>query len=112
MFETEARILEAMRKVAVTWLRPPGGPAAGYTLVSDEGPHLGGEGSAPTPLTYFVAGVAFCVLTHLSRCGRDLKVPIEEAQARVTARFRRTGSVLQGTARGECARFEIRAVRR
>jgi hypothetical protein len=26
----------------------------------------------------------------------------------VTARFRRTGSVLQGTARGECAGFAIR----
>ncbi len=107
MFETEAWILEGMRKVAITRIRRPTGPAEAYTLVSDEGAHLGGEGSAPTPLTYFVAGVAFCVLTQLSRCARDLKVPIEQAQAKVTARFRRTGSVLQGTARGECTGFEI-----
>jgi hypothetical protein len=58
-FEAEARGLEGMRKVAVTRVTRPGGPAEAYTLVSDEGPHLGGEGSAPTPLTYFVAGVAF-----------------------------------------------------
>ena len=33
--------------------------ASRFTLVSDEGPYLpGGEGTAPTPLTYFVAGVA------------------------------------------------------
>jgi hypothetical protein len=58
-FEAQAWALEGMRKVAVTRVTRPGGPAEAYTLVSDEGPHLGGEGSAPTPLTYFVAGVAF-----------------------------------------------------
>lgn len=35
-------------------------------------------------------------------------MPVEEARATVIARFRRTGSVLQGTARGECAGFTIR----
>ncbi len=59
VFETEAWTLEGMRKVAVTRVRRPTGPTEAYTLVSDEGPHLGGEGSAPTPLTYFVTGVAF-----------------------------------------------------
>jgi len=30
-----------------------------FTFVSDEGSYMpGGEGTAPTPLTYFVAGVA------------------------------------------------------
>ena len=29
------------------------------TLVSDEGPNLGGLGSAPTPLMYFSAALAF-----------------------------------------------------
>lgn len=32
----------------------------GYmTFVSDEGPSLGGLGSAPTPLQYFTAAIAF-----------------------------------------------------
>ncbi len=30
-----------------------------HTFVSDEGPHLGGLGSAPPPLAYFSAAIAF-----------------------------------------------------
>ncbi len=30
-----------------------------YTFVSDEGSHLGGLGSAPPPLAYFSAAIAF-----------------------------------------------------
>lgn len=48
-----------MRKLAVIRVQRPTAPGEAYTLVCDEGPHLGGDGSAPTPLTYFVAGVAF-----------------------------------------------------
>lgn len=55
----EAQALDGMRKLAVVRVRRPGGAAEAYTLVCDEGTHLGGEGSAPTPITYFVAGVAF-----------------------------------------------------
>jgi hypothetical protein len=51
----EASPLEGWRLQAIA-----GQPDAGrFTLVSDEGAYLpGGEGTAPTPLTYFVAGVA------------------------------------------------------
>jgi hypothetical protein len=51
----EARPIEGWRLVALA-----GQPDAGrFALVSDEGAYLpGGEGTAPTPLTYFVAGVA------------------------------------------------------
>lgn len=30
-----------------------------YTFASDEGRHLGGQGSAPPPLAYFSAAIAF-----------------------------------------------------
>jgi hypothetical protein len=30
-----------------------------FTLMCDEGPRLGGAGSAPTPLQYLLAGLAF-----------------------------------------------------
>jgi hypothetical protein len=33
--------------------------AAHKTFACDEGPHLGGLGSAPTPLMYFSAALAF-----------------------------------------------------
>lgn len=51
----EARSIEKARKQVIA-----GQPDAGmFALVSDEGAYLPeGEGTAPTPLTYFVAGVA------------------------------------------------------
>ncbi len=52
----EATSLEKWRKQAVA-----GQPETGmtYTIISDEGNYIpGGEGSAPTPLTYFVSGMA------------------------------------------------------
>ena len=50
-----ARPIEKWRKQVIA-----GQPDAGqFALISDEGEYLpGGEGTAPTPLTYFVAGVA------------------------------------------------------
>ncbi|GEM_PF-1838172 len=34
-------------------------------------------------------------------------MPIDRARVKVRARFHRSGSVLQGTLRGECAGFEV-----
>ena len=36
-----------------------GGGADHYTFACDEGPQLGGLGSAPPPLAYFSAAIAF-----------------------------------------------------
>ncbi len=51
----EARSIEAWRKQVIA-----GQPDAGrFAFVSDEGQYVpGGEGTAPTPLSYFVAGMA------------------------------------------------------
>lgn len=51
----EARSIEKARKQVIA-----GQPDAGmFALISDEGEYLPeGESTAPTPLTYFVAGVA------------------------------------------------------
>jgi hypothetical protein len=58
--EADAQAMEGMRKLAVVRLTRRGETAGQvFSLVSDEGPHLGGDGSAPTPLMYFVGGVAF-----------------------------------------------------
>jgi len=54
--KAEASSLEKWRKQVVA-----GQPETGqtFTLFSDEGGYVpGGEGSAPTPLTYFVSGMA------------------------------------------------------
>lgn len=58
--EVDAQTMDGMRKLAVVRLARRGEASSqAFSLVSDEGAHLGGDGSAPTPLMYFVAGVAF-----------------------------------------------------
>lgn len=37
-----------------------------FEIRCDEGPSIGGTDTAPAPLAYLSAGVAFCMLTHLS----------------------------------------------
>lgn len=52
----EATSIEKWRKQVIA-----GQPETGrsYALISDEGNYIpGGEGTAPTPLTYFVSGMA------------------------------------------------------
>lgn len=52
----EARSIEKWRKQVLA-----GQPETGqvFALISDEGSYMpGGEGTAPTPLTYFVSGMA------------------------------------------------------
>ncbi len=52
----EASSLEKWRKQVIAG-QPETGRA--YALISDEGSYMpGGEGTAPTPLTYFVSGMA------------------------------------------------------
>lgn len=52
----EVKTIEKWRKQAIA-----GQPETGrsYAFISDEGSYMpGGEGTAPTPLTYFTAGMA------------------------------------------------------
>jgi hypothetical protein len=52
----EATSLEKWRKQVIAG-QPETGRA--YAFISDEGSYVpGGEGTAPTPLTYFVSGMA------------------------------------------------------
>lgn len=50
-----AKNLERMKKEAAIQMKD----GRSFTISADEGEHLGGEGSAPSPLGYFVASVAF-----------------------------------------------------
>ena len=55
VFEADVSMVTPFLKLA-TVSRGGGGA---MTFVSDEGPSLGGLGSAPTPLMYFSAALAF-----------------------------------------------------
>lgn len=53
----EAEGLAGMKKRAVVTLEQPVGST--FSIICDEGAYLGGEDSAPPPLAYFSASIAF-----------------------------------------------------
>jgi hypothetical protein len=55
-FEADVQGVTPMLKLATV---TPKGRNVAYTFACDEGPSLGGLGSAPTPLAYFTAAIAF-----------------------------------------------------
>lgn len=79
-----------------------------FTIVADEGDYLpGGEGTAPTPLTYFVAGMALCILAQVSQVALRRKLAIRNERVRVTAHFLESGSILKGDKAGAAQRYEV-----
>jgi uncharacterized OsmC-like protein len=58
-----------------------------FHLESDEPAVRGGTDLGPTPLQYFIAGAAFCLLTQIARFAPLYDVPLEEVQADVRAEF-------------------------
>ena len=53
----EAESLGGMKKRAVVSLEQPEGST--FSIICDEGAYLSGEDTAPPPLSYFSAGIAF-----------------------------------------------------
>ena len=100
-----ATSIEKWRKQVVA-----GQPETGleYAFISDEGSYMPeGEGTAPSPLTYFVSGMALCLISHISQVAKKKKLAIRNEKTEVIAHFHEEGSVLKGDAEGFCDRFEI-----
>ncbi len=53
----EAAGLDGMKKRAIVTLEQPEGST--FSIICDEGAYLGGEDTAPPPLAYFSAAIAF-----------------------------------------------------
>ncbi len=47
-------------------------------LATDEGAGQGGDGTAPTPLEYFLTGLVGCLMTQIRVFSRRMKVPFED----------------------------------
>ena len=78
-----------------------------FEVFADEGPRMGGDNSAPRPLTYFLLSVGFCALTQLHRYSDMLKVELRDQKVTVRSGFRTDGSVLQGTIQASTVDFEV-----
>lgn len=58
-----------------------------YTFRSDEAADLGGDGSAPNPLAFFVASIGFCLLTQLTRACALEHLALESVDMDIRASF-------------------------
>ena len=101
----EASTIEGWRKQAIAGQKD----TRQFAFVADEGSYMpGGEGRAPTPLTYFVAGIALCSLSQISNIAMRKKLKIRNERVVVTAQFLESGSILKGDKNGEAKSFEIK----
>lgn len=75
-----------------------------FEIACDEGLALGGEDTAPPPLAYLSAGVAFCLLTHLQEFSRQWGLSIDSLRVEQRMRFskEREAAGPGGRARGHC----------
>jgi hypothetical protein len=59
-FRVQARTLDRQKKEAEVWNEVSGQPAGSrWAILCDEGTRIGGDDSAPPPLAYFSAALAF-----------------------------------------------------
>jgi uncharacterized OsmC-like protein len=100
----EATTIEGWRKQAIAGQRD----TRTFAIIADEGEYMpGGEGTAPTPLTYFIAGIALCLLSQVSNIAMRKKLKISNEKVNVVANFLETGSILKGDKWGEAQNFRI-----
>lgn len=77
---------EKMRKRAL--VSTHGVPGYGtFEVHCDEGTPLGGDDSAPPPLSYLAVGVAFCALTHVTEYTRATKMRVDDARIELRLGF-------------------------
>ncbi|WP_108660284.1 OsmC family protein [Acuticoccus kandeliae] len=91
---TLARSLEGMRKEAIVIT-----PKSAWSLLSDEGPALGGDDLAPFPLGYFAGGLAASLLDALTRLNKG-GIDLSGVELMVETPYHLEGSYAKGTIRG------------
>lgn len=58
-----------------------------FQIMADEGGAIGGEDTAPPPLGYLSAGIAFCLLSHVSMYVRTKELKIDSLRIEQKMRF-------------------------
>jgi uncharacterized OsmC-like protein len=103
------KVLRGQRKRAEVWGETATGARRNsrWQMCCDEGTALGGEDTAPPPLAYFSAGIAFSLLTQISGSGEMMKLTLNDVRVDQTARFYRQGSVLAGTIKSESLGMDV-----
>lgn len=97
------------KKCAEVWAENDDGSprTSRWAILCDEGTHLGGGDTAPSPLSYFSAGLALSLLTQIYQSSRALKVNITDVRIDQTIHFFRDGSVQGRTAQSGSLGVEL-----
>ncbi|WP_444900613.1 OsmC-related (seleno)protein [Microbulbifer sp. VAAC004] len=82
----KAALEEGYLKTATVQANVPG--CSAFELLCDEGTIIGGTDSAPAPLDYLSAGIAFCFLSHISIYINQNKLNIESVKIEQQMRFK------------------------
>jgi uncharacterized OsmC-like protein len=83
-----------------------------FEIFCDEGTPLGGGDSAPSPLGYLTAAVAFCLLTHVSGFLRLKELDIKSIKIEIKGKYSSTmdRAAEGGRAQGACEGFETHVI--
>ena len=60
---------------------------ANFSISCDEGTAIGGNNTAPAPLDYLAAGIAFCFLSHVAMASRARKISLTKAAVELRMQF-------------------------
>jgi uncharacterized OsmC-like protein len=58
-----------------------------FHLPTDEGKIIGGDGTAPYPLAYFVSGLTGCLTTHLRSFSERLNIPLRHVSVNTSCHW-------------------------
>lgn len=78
VFDCNARAVGKMRCEMDVRLTHP--EQLEWQFASDEYGFHGGDGSAPLPISYFVAGLTSCLMTQIRAFSKRLRVPIRDVR--------------------------------
>ena len=101
-----ATMLAGMRREALAQQVEP--PGATFSLVSDEPVGVGGGGTAPTAMQYYVASLALSMMSHVNWFASVDDLVFDDVRVEVTARFYMAGSAHEGTAESGPLEFDSR----
>ena len=87
-FDCEARAVGKMRSEMTVYWREP--RQAQWEMASDETGFQGGEGSAPVPMAYFMAGLTSCLMTQLRAFGKKMRIDVRNAVVNCHAEWEAT----------------------
>lgn len=88
VFDCEARAVGKFRSEMTVTLHQP--EHLEWELASDEYGFQGGDGSAPVPMAYFMAGLTSCLMTQLRAFAKKLRIDIRDPKVSCHAEWEAT----------------------